>query len=98
EMHEVTKAFNQVEVLKGVDFALHAGEVHCLVGENGAGKSTLCKIIAGVYPANSGSMTLFGQDYKPTTVKEAQQKGIGFIHQELLLVSELTVLENIFLG
>lgn len=98
EMHEVTKAFNQVEVLKGVDFALYAGEVHCLVGENGAGKSTLCKIIAGVYPANSGSMTLFGQDYKPTTVKEAQQKGIGFIHQELLLVSELTVLENIFLG
>ncbi|MGL4674789.1 MAG: sugar ABC transporter ATP-binding protein, partial [Wohlfahrtiimonas sp.] len=98
EMHEVTKAFNQVEVLKGVDFTLHAGEVHCLVGENGAGKSTLCKIMAGIYPANSGSMVLFGQDYNPATVKEAQQKGIGFIHQELLLVSELTVLENIFLG
>lgn len=98
EMHHIIKSFNQVEVLKGVDFTLHAGEVHCLVGENGAGKSTLCKIIAGIYPANGGSMTLFENLYNPLNVKEAQLKGIGFIHQELLLVSELTVLENIFLG
>ncbi|MET4863307.1 sugar ABC transporter ATP-binding protein [Morganella psychrotolerans] len=97
-MHHIIKSFNQVEVLKGVDFTLYAGEVHCLVGENGAGKSTLCKIIAGIYPANGGSMTLFEQPYNPLNVKEAQLKGIGFIHQELLLVSELTVLENIFLG
>lgn len=98
DMHHIIKSFNQVEVLKGVDFTLYAGEVHCLVGENGAGKSTLCKIIAGIYPANGGSMTLFEQPYNPLNVKEAQLKGIGFIHQELLLVSELTVLENIFLG
>ncbi|OBU10684.1 sugar ABC transporter ATP-binding protein [Morganella psychrotolerans] len=98
DMHHIIKSFNQVEVLKGVDFTLYAGEVHCLVGENGAGKSTLCKIIAGIYPANGGSMTLFENSYNPLNVKEAQLKGIGFIHQELLLVSELTVLENIFLG
>lgn len=98
DMHHIIKSFNQVEVLKGVDFTLYAGEVHCLVGENGAGKSTLCKIIAGIYPANGGSMTLFENPYNPLNVKEAQLKGIGFIHQELLLVSELTVLENIFLG
>ena len=98
DMHHIIKSFNQVEVLKGVNFTLYAGEVHCLVGENGAGKSTLCKIIAGIYPANGGSMTLFENPYNPLNVKEAQLKGIGFIHQELLLVSELTVLENIFLG
>lgn len=98
EMQNINKSFNQVEVLKGVDFVLYSGEVHCLVGENGAGKSTLCKIIAGIYPENSGDMYIFGEHYQPSTVKEAQKKGVGFIHQELLLVSELTVLENIFLG
>lgn len=98
EMMGIKKSFGDIKVLEGVDFSLNAGEVHCLVGENGAGKSTLCKIIAGIYHANEGVMQLDQKSYTPHSVKDAQHKGIGFIHQELMLVQELTVLENIFLG
>ncbi len=61
ELLEITKAFGGVEALRGVDFALFAGEIHGLVGENGAGKSTLMKIIAGVHPEYSGRFMLDGR-------------------------------------
>lgn len=98
QLHNISKSFFGVEILKNIDLDIYAGEVHCLIGENGAGKSTLCKIIAGIYHAEQGTMTFQQQPYSPQTVKQAQQLGIGFIHQELMLVPQLTVLENIFLG
>ncbi len=97
-LRKISKSFFGVTVLEKIDLDVRSGEVLCLVGENGAGKSTLCKIIAGIYDADSGEMFYQGRKYAPQSVKQAQENGIGFIHQELMLVPQLTVLENIFLG
>ena len=81
-----------------MDFEVRAGEVHALLGENGAGKSTLIKTISGVYKPDEGSMTWEGQPLVLGNPKDAQDRGIDTIHQELSLYPELTVAENIFLG
>lgn len=98
ELQNVNKSFFGVEILKDINLKIFPGEVHCLVGENGAGKSTLCKIISGIYSRDSGKIFYQNSYFLPKTVKEAQVLGIGFIHQELMLVPQLTVLENMFLG
>ncbi|HKO95600.1 MAG TPA: xylose ABC transporter ATP-binding protein [Pyrinomonadaceae bacterium] len=100
EMKNIAKAFPGVRALDGVDFDLHGGEVHALVGENGAGKSTLMKILGGVYPHASyeGEIWLEGAEQKFGTVRDAERAGIAVIYQELSLVPELSVGENIFLG
>src|ERR1700744_3554055 len=98
ELREITKAFGGVEALRGVDFALSAGEIHGLVGENGAGKSTLMKIIAGVHPEFSGRFVLDGRETRFRSVRDALAAGIAMVHQELSVVPDLTVAENVFLG
>ncbi|MDG2954082.1 sugar ABC transporter ATP-binding protein [Bisgaard Taxon 10/6] len=97
-LKNISKSFFGVTVLEDINLDIRCGEVLCLIGENGAGKSTLCKIIAGIYGSDAGEMFYQGKSYSPGTVKEAQNAGIGFIHQELMLVPKLTVMENIFLG
>lgn len=86
----LVKEFPGTVALDRVDFDLKAGEIHALVGENGAGKSTLIKILAGVYPADSGSILLRGERYAPGT-----EHRIAFIHQDLGLFAPYTVAENI---
>jgi ABC-type sugar transport system ATPase subunit len=100
EMKSITKSFPGVKALDGVNFDLHAGEIHALVGENGAGKSTLIKILAGVYPHSEygGEIILDGSERRFANVREAEQAGIAVIYQELSLVKDLNVAENIFLG
>jgi ribose transport system ATP-binding protein len=98
ELREITKAFGGVEALRGVDFALFAGEIHGLVGENGAGKSTLMKIIAGVHPEFSGRFMLDGQLTRFRSTRDAHAAGIAMVHQELSVAPDLTVAENVFLG
>lgn len=98
ELQNINKSFFGVPILKNINLKITTGEVHCLVGENGAGKSTLCKIIAGIYSRDSGKIFYQNTYFLPKTVKEAQTLGIGFIHQELMLVPQLSVMENIFLG
>src|SRR5688500_2414945 len=90
-MRQITKHFPGVQALKNVTFDVQAGEVHCLVGENGAGKSTLMKIMSGVYTDFDGEMLLNGQPLAFHNTREAQDRGIAMIHQELNLVPELTV-------
>src|SRR4029079_11964416 len=98
ELHDITKAFGGVEALRGVDFALSAGEIHGLVGENGAGKSTLMKIIAGVHADFSGRFVLDGKETRFRSVRDAHATGIAMVHQELSVAPDLTVAENVFLG
>jgi len=98
ELHDITKAFGGVEALRGVDFALTAGEIHGLVGENGAGKSTLMKIIAGVHADFSGRFVLDGQQTRFRSVRDARAAGIAMVHQELSVAPDLSVAENVFLG
>jgi ribose transport system ATP-binding protein len=98
ELKGIGKTFGGVEALRGVDFALRAGEIHGLVGENGAGKSTLMKIIAGVHPEFSGRFLLDGRETRFRSARDAHAAGIAMVHQELSVVPDLTVAENVFLG
>src|SRR5215475_2185796 len=98
ELQGITKSFGGVEALRGVDFALYAGEIHGLVGENGAGKSTLMKIIAGVHTEFSGRFLLDGKETRFRSARDARAAGIAMVHQELSVAPDLSVAENVFLG
>ncbi|MFN3708757.1 sugar ABC transporter ATP-binding protein [Microcella sp.] len=98
ELRGVGKSFGGTPVLRDIDLTLEPGSVHALVGENGAGKSTLSKIISGVYTADTGQLLIDGKPAHFSTPREALDRGIATIAQELALVPELTVAENVFLG
>ena len=98
ELRAVSKSFSGIKVLNNVNFDIHPGEVHALMGENGAGKSTLIKILAGLHQADEGDIIVNGKVMKFASPKDAHAAGIATVHQELLLFPELTVAENIFLG
>lgn len=98
KLEHITKAFSGVTVLDDVRFEVRPGEVHALIGENGAGKSTLMKIVTGVHRADAGRMFWKGQEVEVKSPRAARQFGISMVHQELMLVPQLSVGENIFLG
>lgn len=98
QVRGLKKAYGGIKALDGVFFELRKGEVHALMGENGAGKSTFMKILAGLEKPDSGEIFLEGSPFRPGNVQEALRRGISMIHQELLVVPELTVAENLFLG
>jgi simple sugar transport system ATP-binding protein len=94
----ISKSFAGHVALANVDFALHAGEVHALLGENGAGKSTLIKILTGVYQQDSGEVALDGAAVQIHSPLHAQELGIGAVYQEVNLLTNLTVAQNLFIG
>ena len=94
----INKSFGAVQVLRGVDLDVRAGEVTALVGDNGAGKSTLIKCIAGIHPFDDGEMVFEG---KPVTIhgpKDENALGIEIVYQDLALCDNLDVVHNMFLG
>jgi len=97
-MENISKSFPGVKALDDVRFNAYEGEVMALLGENGAGKSTLMKILSGVYTKDTGKILLNGKEIEVLNPRDASDKGIAIIHQELNLVPNLTVYENIFLG
>jgi D-xylose transport system ATP-binding protein len=100
EMKGIAKRFDGVPALDGIDLAIRPGECIGLCGENGAGKSTLMKVLSAVYPHGTwdGEILLDGKPLRARSVRETEEAGIVIIHQELMLVPELSVAENIFLG
>jgi len=99
EARGLTKTFGRAKVLDDVDLDLVAGEVHSLIGQNGSGKSTIVKILSGIYTADRGSVLVDGIPLSsPASPDELRRHGVAFVHQDLGLVPDLTVLENIRIG
>ena len=98
EIRGLVKDFSSVRAVNDVSFDIRRNTVHCLVGENGAGKSTLIKILTGALQRTAGRVLLNGKDYAPRGPREAKQKGISTLFQELNVVDQLTVAENLTLG
>jgi len=98
EIRGLTKGFPGVQALEHVDFTLHAGEIHGLLGENGAGKSTLIKVLTGVFRRDAGTVRLDGEEVTARDPADALSLGIGTVYQEVNLLPNLSVAENLFIG
>lgn len=98
EFRDVRKSFGAVQALKGVTFAVAEGSAHALVGENGAGKSTLLKILAGIVRPDAGEIHWNGQRLAMASPRDALERGIGMVYQEMLSFPNLSVCANIFAG
>lgn len=98
EMHGIYKYFGDFCANKNVEFTLKKGEVHALLGENGAGKSTLMNILYGLYGHDKGQILINGEDVRMDNPSVAIEKGIGMVHQHFMLIPQLTVTQNVFLG
>jgi len=98
ELKAVSKSFGTVVALQDVNFAVQAGEVHCLLGDNGAGKSTLIKILAGVHRPSRGEYLMDGDPVHFASPRQALDKGIGTVYQDLAMIPLLSITRNFFLG
>lgn len=98
ELRDVKKSFGPVEVLKGVNLKVYAGQVTALVGDNGAGKSTLIKGLSGVQPYDSGTVVFDGQEVDIHDPIQAAELGIEVVYQDLALCENLDIVQNMFLG
>src|SRR5215470_12185579 len=98
ELRGVSKSFGTVVALQDVNFAVQAGEVHCLLGDNGAGKSTLIKILAGVHRPSGGEYLIDREPVEIASPREALDRGIGTVYQDLAMIPLLSITRNFFLG
>ena len=98
ELDHVSKVFGPAIALSDVTVRIRRGEVHCLLGDNGAGKSTLIKILAGVHPPSRGTYRVDGEPVAFDSPRDALDRGIATVYQDLALVPLMSVSRNFFLG
>ena len=98
EMVNITKRFPGIIANDNVTLQLKTGEIHALLGENGAGKSTLMSVLFGLYQAEEGVIKKNGKEVKINNPNDANDLGIGMVHQHFKLVECFSVLDNIILG
>jgi simple sugar transport system ATP-binding protein len=98
EVHDLVKHFGPVIALAGISLTLDAGEVHCLLGDNGAGKSTLIKTLSGVFRPTSGDFVVEGKPVTFASPRDALDRGIATVYQDLAMIPLLSVTRNFFLG
>jgi simple sugar transport system ATP-binding protein len=98
ELKNVSKSFGTVMALRNLDFDVVAGEVHCLLGDNGAGKSTLIKILAGVHRITDGAYLIDGQPAAIASPRDALDRGVATVYQDLALVPLMSITRNFFMG
>ena len=92
KLEGICKSFGANRVLTGVDLHVKSGEIHALMGENGAGKSTLMNILTGIHKADSGKILIDGKEVVFKNNRDAELHGIAFIHQELNVWPNLSIL------
>lgn len=95
-VRDVKKYFGPTRALDGASFSARAGEIHAIVGGNGCGKSTMAKVVSGVLPIDSGTVSILGET--PSTPGESRALGISTVYQEVLVADECSVVDNIFMG
>ena len=94
----ITKRFGSVVANDGIELDVQYGEILALLGENGSGKTTLMNMISGIYHPDDGQIFVAGQPVSISSPVDAQNLGIGMIHQHFKLVEVFTAMENIVLG
>ncbi|GGR97822.1 sugar ABC transporter ATP-binding protein [Streptomyces aureoverticillatus] len=98
ELDAVSKYYGNIRALEGVSLEVHAGEISCVLGDNGAGKSTLIKIIAGLHQHDAGTFRIEGEETSLSSPREALDRGIATVYQDLAVVPLMPVWRNFFLG
>ncbi|MGW0415569.1 ATP-binding cassette domain-containing protein [Streptomyces collinus] len=98
ELEGVSKRYGNVRALQDVSLEVHAGEITCVLGDNGAGKSTLIKTIAGLHPHDGGTLRIEGEEARLSSPREALDRGIATVYQDLAVVPLMPVWRNFFLG
>ena len=98
QLANISKSFGTVLALQGVDFAVERGEVHCLLGDNGAGKSTLIKILSGVFQPTRGEYLIDGAPVALRSPRDALDRGIATVYQDLAMVPLMSITRNFFMG
>ncbi len=98
ELKQIQKSFGPIQALRNVDLRLYPGEVLGLLGDNGAGKSTLMKVVSGAYTPDHGSYVLEGQEVRFSSPRDARERNLEMVYQDLALCDTLDVARNIFLG
>ncbi|MET9730917.1 ATP-binding cassette domain-containing protein [Streptomyces sp. NPDC006458] len=98
ELRRAGKSYGNIRALQGVDLAVHPGRVTCVLGDNGAGKSTLIKIVSGLHRHTEGEFLVDGAPVRFATPREALDRGIATVYQDLATVPLMPVWRNFFLG
>jgi simple sugar transport system ATP-binding protein len=98
EVRNVSKYFGNVVALKDVSVGVGAGEVTCVLGDNGAGKSTFIKILSGVHRHSEGQLLVEGEETSFSSPREAKERGIATVFQDLATVPLMSIWRNFFLG
>ncbi|MFE9612448.1 ATP-binding cassette domain-containing protein [Streptomyces sp. NPDC006012] len=98
ELRAAGKSYGNIRALHGVDLKVFANRVTCVLGDNGAGKSTLIKIISGLHQHTEGDFLVDGEQVRFSTPREALDKGIAAVYQDLATVPLMPVWRNFFLG
>lgn len=98
EIDSISKYFGRVIALKDISTEVHAGEVLCLLGDNGAGKSTLIKCLSGVHQPDEGCIRIEGQKVHFDSPREALDRGIATVYQDLAMIPLMSIVRNFFLG
>jgi simple sugar transport system ATP-binding protein len=98
EVRDVAKHFGNVSAISGINAKINAGEITCILGDNGAGKSTLIKILSGVHEPSEGEMLVDGVPTVFSSPRDARERGIATVFQDLATVPLMSVWRNFFLG
>ncbi|MGK5499912.1 ATP-binding cassette domain-containing protein [Streptomyces sp. URMC 125] len=98
ELEDVGKDYGTVRALDGVSLTVRAGEITCVLGDNGAGKSTLIKIVSGLHQHDGGTFRIDGEEVRLTSPRQALDRGIATVYQDLAVVPLMPVWRNFFLG